>query len=323
MGTIFAIPNHQKAFAHTFSGDESASFIALVESIRSELDLVQSNIGSNVSLAEEHASHAHQHLDEHTIDEISERNQRLATDLPAAIEDLQLSLANSTAQQVEAKIQNINDLLSETVSARVESDQMNNSTVWALVLANMADGVLTHYSAAYGVESEEGEEHGASGHADEEGSGNMTEGMELTETSPMSNNSMTGDEMEEQGSSHGNMSNGGNATTIVDEVHYQSAQGLASRTLVIFNERVKSLAPANSTEAIADLEAGLEHLIQAIDDREPLTDVEVVVHSEVHPNLQTAFNLQVIPEFPLPLLMIVTAIGGIIAATRVTALRRK
>lgn len=318
MGAVFAIPN-QKAFAHEFSGDESASFLALVESMRSELDLVRSNFASNVSLAEEHAAHAHEHLDQDVIDEISERNQRLGRDLPAALEDLHFSLANSTAQQVQTKIQSINDLLGETVSVRVDSEQRNNSTVWALVIATMADGVLAHYSEAYGVGTEEGGEHG---HGDESGNmthdeGNMTDGMEMTETSSMDN--MTHDEME---GSSGNMS-GGNATAIVNEIHYQSAQGLASRTQALFNEQVKELAPANSTEAIADLEAGLEHLIQAIDDRAPLADVEVIVHSEVHPNLQTAFNLQVIPEFPLPLLMIVTAIGGIIAATRLNALRRR
>jgi hypothetical protein len=47
------------------------------------------------------------------------------------------------------------------------------------------------------------------------------------------------------------------------------------------------------------------------------------VHSEVHPSLQSAFNLQVIPEFPLPMLLVIPAIAGIIAATRFSALRRK
>jgi hypothetical protein len=85
---------------------------------------------------------------------------------------------------------------------------------------------------------------------------------------------------------------------------------------------VKDMAPVNSTEFVVSLEAGLEHLKQAIDDMGPFADVEVIVHSEVHPNLQSAFNLQVIPEFPLPLLMIIPAIAGIIAATRIGSLRK-
>jgi hypothetical protein len=304
-GVVLAVPN-QRAFAHTFSGDESASFLALVESIRSELDLVQGNLASNATLAEEHAAHAHEHLDNDTIEEIEERNERLATDLPAALEDLHLSVANSTAQEVQSKIQNINDLLGETVSVRIESDQLSNSTVWALVLANMADGVIGHYGAAYGLDTEEGEEHGHDG-------GNETHD-EMTETASTEN--MTHDEME------GNAS-AANATTIVNVVQYQSAQGLANRTLALFSDQVKEMAPANATEFVTNLEAGLTHLKQAIDDREPYADVEVIVHSEVHPNLQSAFNLQVIPEFPLPLLMVIPAIAGIIAATRINALRRR
>jgi hypothetical protein len=318
MGTVYAIPN-QQAFAHTFSGDESASFLALVESIRSELDLVESNLATNATLAEGHAAHAHEHLDNHTIEEISERNERLGRDLPAALEDLHHSVANSTAQQVEAKVQNINDLLGETVSVRIDSEQLNNSTVWALVIANMADGVIGHYGAAHGIETEEGEGHGH----DDEASGNMThdEGDmthdEMTETS--SSDNMTHDEMEE--GSH-NMTTGGENSTIVSMVHYQSAQGLAARTQTLFSDQVKDLAPANSTESVAALEAGLANLIQAIDNMEPPSNIEVIVHSEVHPNLQSIFNLQVIPEFPLALLVIIPAIAGIIAATRLNALRR-
>jgi hypothetical protein len=314
MGAVNAIPG-QQAFAHTFSGDESASFLALVESIKSELDLVQGNLASNVTLAEEHAVHAHEHLDNHTIEEIEERNARLATDLPDALEDLHRSVANSTAQQVQAKIQNINDLLGETVTVRIDSEQLSNSTVWALVIANMADGVIGYYSAAYDIDTEEGEEHGH----DDEASGNMTHDAMETETSSTEN--MTHDEMEEDGHDNMTMSEV-NAMTIVNVVYYQSAQGHANRTQALFNDQVRDLAPANSTEFVADLEAGLAHLKQAIDNMEPYADVEVIVHSEVHPNLQSAFNLQVIPEFPLPLLMIIPAIAGIIAATRIGALRK-
>jgi hypothetical protein len=127
---------------------------------------------------------------------------------------------------------------------------------------------------------------------------------------------MTDDMEIEEGMSEG-------SDTIVNEVHYQSAQGLAARTQTLFSDQVKELAPANSTEFVADLEAGLDHLIQAIDNREPFEDVEVIVHSEVHPNLQSAFNLQVIPEFPLPMLLVIPAIAGIIVATRINALRRR
>jgi hypothetical protein len=300
-GAVYAIPS-QQAFAHTFSGDESATFLTHIEGIRVQLDLVQSNLGSDVELAQEHAHHAADHLDMDLIEEIEERNERLAADLPAALEDLSSTVANSTAEEVEVKVQNIDSLLGETVAVRIDSDQIDNSTVWALVLANMADAVISHYGAAYGISAEDD-------HGEQEESGNETHD-EAMET-PSEN--MTHDVMEAM---DGN-------TTIVSITDYQIAQGTAANMQELFHSQVKGMAPANSTEFVADLEAALDHLKQGIDDREPPTDIELIVHSEVHPSLQSAYNLQVIPEFPLPLLMVVTAITGIVAATRLNALWRR
>ncbi|HKZ60800.1 MAG TPA: hypothetical protein VJZ68_00075 [Nitrososphaera sp.] len=123
MNTISTFQGHC-AFAHIFSGDGSASFLALVESINVELDLVQSNLASNVTLAEEHAARAHEHLGEDIIEETSERNERLGKDLPTALEDLHDSVANSTTQQIQAKVQNIDDLLGEAVTVRIDSERL-------------------------------------------------------------------------------------------------------------------------------------------------------------------------------------------------------
>ncbi len=292
-GLVLANNNHQ-AYAHTFSGDESASFLALAESIRTELQLVQSNLASNASVAEEHAAHAHEHLDNHTVGEIAERNERLGRDLPAALEDLQLSLENGTAaEQVSAQVQNINDLLAETVTVRVDSAQLNNSTVWALVIANMADGALEHYKAAYGIETNETS--GGHAHGNESGSNMTTTHDNESVTMTASTNETTTAEDD-----HGNMTrndgaNNNNSTEVINEVEYQTAQGLANRTIQLFNDQVRELAPGNATEAVANLEAGLQNLKQAIDNREMPTDVEVILHTEVDPNLQAAYNLHVAP----------------------------
>jgi hypothetical protein len=46
---------------------------------------------------------------------------------------------------------------------------------------------------------------------------------------------------------------------------------------------------------------------------EPHLDVETISHLDVHPNIQKAFNLQVVPEFPLPVLAAIAGIGAVIA----------
>jgi hypothetical protein len=307
-GTVFT----QNAFAHTFSGDESASFLATVEVIKTHLQLVQDDFETNSTNAQEHAEHAAEHLSDDLVDEISERNERLGRELPASLADLSESLSNSTAQQVGQKIANINDLLAETVSVRIESQQMDNVTMQALVIANLADEVLEAYSGAYGVESEEHEDHGSH-------EGNMTH---EEETGSAAEN-MTGDEMtmNESDGMAMNQSAGMNASdTIVDMMHYESAVALASSMQAYYNATLKPLASANDTSAVAALEAGMTDLKSAIQAKEPLADVEVLVHTQVHANLQKAYNLQIVPEFPLPALMAVATIGGVIALTR---LRRR
>jgi hypothetical protein len=260
--TVFGLAyTSNSAYAHDFSGDESASFLALVESIKVELMLVQTNAAANATLAEEHAEHAHHHLDEHTIEEISERNERLGEDLPAALEALHDSVGNATEEDVTMMVQGIDDLLAETVTVRIDSEQRNNVTVWALTLAAMADGVNEHYRAAYGIETEGG------GHGDDEQTSTSGHGH-------------TGDATE------------GDHGEIVDFAQYQSSLALANRTLHLFNDQVKSLTPVVSVIALVDLEEGLEHLVEAVEGKETTADVEVILHTQVHPNLQKAYGLK-------------------------------
>jgi hypothetical protein len=285
------------AYAHDFNSDESSSFLALVESIKVELELAQNNHASNATVAAKHAEHAHEHLDQDIIEEIAERNERLGRDLPAALEELHLSIGNSSSGEIQTQIQNINDLLDETVSVRIDSDQLTNATTQAVFIATLVDGALEHYMIAYGLGS--GDQHGDNSTHDSE------ESMSMNDSHAMDNETKTAQ-------------NG----TITDIVSYQTAQGLAGRALEVFNGTVKELAPANSTEALEDIETGLTRLNQSIANMSSPNDVEVIVHGQVHPGLQEAYNLQIIPEFPMPLLIGITTVAGTIAAGRLATLRK-
>ena len=300
MGAVYAIPN-QPAFAHTFSGDESASFLATVEVIKVRLQLAKNDFATNATLSAEHVQHAGEHLGNDTIKEITEKNKRLGTELPASLKDLQEALegGNATAEDVNEQVTNINNLLDETITVCIEKTQMGNSTFQGMILADFVDEILENYSGAYGVEEEQ-----------EEGSTNMTQ----TSTNKTTQTSAEEDKISAEE---------GNHTTIVNMMDYESAQALAARAQELFDTKLKAMAEANATQAVTNLDAGLKHLKQAIDDKAPLNDVDVIVHSEVHPNIQKAFDLQVIPEFPLPLLLIIPTIAGVIVATRLSLLRRK
>lgn len=79
-------PFKQAAYAHTFTGDESASFLSIIKIMQAEADLVQSNLVSNLTMAQDHAKAAVAVLNgNHTFgvlsDEVSENNERVATNL--------------------------------------------------------------------------------------------------------------------------------------------------------------------------------------------------------------------------------------------------
>lgn len=291
------------AYAHDFDSDESSSFLALIESIKVELDLARSNLASNSTISTEHAIHAHEHLGDHTVEEIAERNERLGMDLPAALEELHMSIGNSSSTEVQAKIQSINDLLDETLSVRIDREQLTNSTTQAVFIATLVDGALEHYNEAHGIGSNE------SGHA-----GNETHDSRDSEESGMS--------MNETNSMADNETDAAQIETMTDIVSYQTAQGLADRALEIFNGTVKDLAPANSTEAVAAIEAGLLRLNQSITDKASPNEIELIVHGEIHPSLQRAYDLQVIPEFPISLLVAIGSVAGAIIAGRFKMIHR-
>jgi hypothetical protein len=258
MVTIF--PIKQLAHAHTFSGDESAAFLALVRQIEAELGLVNSNLPSNITLAQEHAEHATEHLDANTTKELAERNERVSNDLTRELSDLQTSLNAKpipATQVVNDKVASINATLQDAVAARIEQDQLSNSTVNALAINDILGEVLEHYGAAYGIE-----EHG-------EEDNNQTGGAT--------------DNTTETAADH-------NTTAIIDLAEYQSAQSYVNESKQMLNE-VRALAPSNVTSAISNVENGINEMIIAINNKLPFPAVDEIVDDKVLPNLKTTFNL--------------------------------
>jgi hypothetical protein len=154
-GLIYA-QTGQRAFAHNFSSDETANFITKVESTKIHLKLAKKNLLRNPDAAALHVEHAAMQFDEHTIKEISEKNKRIATDLPTSLEQLRSMIVDKRPRaEVSLQIREVNSLLGEAVSARVDREQLRNGTVLALVFASMASEALAAYEAAYGITSEE------------------------------------------------------------------------------------------------------------------------------------------------------------------------
>src|SRR3989442_362926 len=98
-------PTKQVAYAHTFTGDESASFLSVIRILQTEGGLVQTNLAPNLSLAQEHgkavvgivkANHTFGILP----NEVSENNKRVSADIVSAANAL-LTAVNSNPAPIQ------------------------------------------------------------------------------------------------------------------------------------------------------------------------------------------------------------------------------
>jgi hypothetical protein len=86
----FIFPASHLVYAHTFSTSESAEFLSLADQIRVETGLVTMNLenNNNATLAQAHAEKASSLLNNNTLGELRERNNRIADSLEIGLEQL-------------------------------------------------------------------------------------------------------------------------------------------------------------------------------------------------------------------------------------------
>ena len=290
----FIFPVSHLVYAHTFSTSESAEFLSLTDQIRGETALVTMNLeNNNATLAQAHAEKASSLLDNNTLSEIRERNNRIANSLETGLEQLVgnvSSLASASPGQMpqdriestNQAVMSLNDIMAEAVTARVESEQQNNATTWAMVLADLVNVVLSDYGNATGSS------------------------FDLTDISNIAEANAT--------SSTSNMT----TTTIVDTAAYQSAQYLANNTILqLFNDTLKPLtmssngtssdnnnattimqggqgtssAAGNMTSDIEQLEASLLQLKDDFNGKATPNEVMMTAHLTIHPLLIQSYGL--------------------------------
>lgn len=316
-------PASHLTYAHTFSTSESAEFISLVDQIRAEIALITMNVeNNNATLAQAHAEKASSLLNNSTLDEIREVNNRIADSLETSLEQLEenvtsLALVMQGQQVPQDRIQTINDtvtslndILAEAVTVRVESEQLNNATTWAMVLADLTNTLLSNYGNATGAAFDltdmanlaemEGEDPGTAS----EGIDNNTTQVNTTASNVTTN------------------------TIIVDEVSYQTAQYLANNTILqLFNDMLKPLTTTsaagangttggnsnvsgatvqqqqldndtlstsdnnNATAGIEELEMSLLQLRDYVNSKASPREVMTIPHLEIHPMLIQLYGL--------------------------------
>jgi hypothetical protein len=327
----FIFPASHLVYAHTFSTSESAEFLSLADQIRVETGLVTMNLenNNNATLAQAHAEKASSLLDNNTLGELRERNNRIADSLETGLEQLkgnvtslisasQGQISQDRIQSVSQTVTSLNDTLAEAVTVRVENEQQNNATTWALALADLVNAVLSDYGNATGASFDLTDMSNMAGMG----------GMQLNDINNMT--IMTSDEhvqMPSNNSEANAMTMGTNASssmdnmtvTIVDTAGYQSAQYLANNTILrLFNDTLKPLTmrsnetspdsnnattttqegqdnsptpDGNVTSNIDKLEAGLLQLKDNINDKATPNEVMMTANLNIHPILMQIYGL--------------------------------
>ncbi len=366
----------QYSQAHKYTDDESASFLALIEQIRAEINFIESNPKDENAI--KHAQIAAELLDSKTIRELNERNERVGTDLPNSLKNLK-NVLDSDSEDIDKEISGINDLLEEAIFVRVERQQVNNATVKALSFALVVNSMLDHYYKAVpdkvdSVSSSKSPQmiKNTSGgkykvavswspptiiagktntyfieFSDADSTTKLTNVRYAFMFMPASDPDVMIIHRANQKASDGNATqtftfketrvgsnilriseiNGGNeyvdfdinvlppskmdnidekvSGTISSITDYQSAQSLANRIQELFSE-LKQKTPLEIPE-INDLENSVEKLKMAVDTRSPSSEVEIIIHAEIHPKLMEIYNLKMVPEFPAGVILALVA----------------
>lgn len=252
--------------AHTFSPNESASFLSLVDQIKSTLLTIKDDASSNITLADNQAQYARKLLTDNTTKELKERNQRIATELIRMLDSLQ----NITSQNINTNLTNLNDLLAEAVTVRVEKDQLKNVTVQALAFANDINKILDEYTIAIKGDN-----------VSSVMNMNTNMNMNMNTNMNMAKNNMSSMNME---------ASDANKEVIKNMGAYQRARALTEIATDRFDTELKG--KSNVTSATEQVLKGLDQLKMSIQNKESLLTVMGIVHGQIHPNLQVAFDLK-------------------------------
>ena len=214
--------------------------------------------------------------------------RKLIESMPASSDQREpLSSINKT-------IVNVTRFLDNKIISQVDAQDLRNSTIQALNIANMTDEILREYAIAHGIEptvSTRG------------GMGNLMN-MNMQNMSPLASTNMDDNGM---GQMETNKAPSPLSTSRITNIsNYYNAQEFAIRTLEIFRDELKPLdLPTTTrpfqtkeirTSSVSGLEEGLSLLLNSINDKKPYSDIMQIIHGPIHTNLFLAYDLKMVAE---------------------------
>lgn len=245
---------YQKSYAHDFLVNNDITIVTLVEQIKAETELVNTNFlfNNNVS-AQVHA--------------------RNAAELLNDLED----------NMTEASEQSSSNLI------QIYENEKTNTTSLALVTANIVDEVLRKYGTAFdiGYDLTNMSNMGGMKMSNMSSGGGTSMNMTTFQTSA-NNNTLE---------RHSNMSMPtmtGNNLEIVSIQDYETSQVLADVVNELFEDDLRPRTSVSETINSDKLGKNLKQLDQAILNKASPEALMGIVHVQIHPTLQQAYELELL-----------------------------
>lgn len=282
-GLIYVHP----AYAHNFGGDQSASWLAKVVEIKTEVANVAKHVGQNDTI-DYYADTLGEYWTANDTKEMGEKNALLQQEIPSTVNATLDDAKAGNQSMVNDDIAKLDGYLDESVPVRIDKDKLDNSTVQALAVVFVVKEVLEKYGDAV----------------------NSTVDLNDMSQMTMPGRAMSNDNMSSMASS-----------TVVNADAYENSVSLATTAQQMFSDVASKNPDVSGNSKISN---GFTKLVQDLNNKADVNTIMMDVHVGIHPTLIEAYNIQeagahgesAVPEFPMPALLSIIAIAGAVIATR-------
>jgi len=240
------------SFAHTFTNNESAAFLALIDNMKIQASLIQQSFSAgNIDIAKQHIDKLKELYSNHTNEEIAEKNERIANEISTTINYFTSSSNqnNFSQSQIDNNVQNLNAILDESISVRIPQDVLNNSTVHALHFVELVNAVDLNYNDTL-VEQD-------------------------IQNMPLVNDNKSRSQIEDIVSY--------NTTRDLLNVAIDLYEAKLKNKIIVSN---------NNSETIDKLQEGIKQLKTSIELKKPSSEITNIINGAVYPTLQELYNFK-------------------------------
>ena len=240
------------SFAHTFTNNESAAFLALIDNMKIQASLIQQSFSAgNIDIAKQHIDKLKELYSNHTNEEIAEKNERIANEISTTINYFTSSSNqnNFSQSQIDNNVQNLNAILDESISVRIPQDVLNNSTVHPLHFVELVNAVDLNYNDTL-VEQD-------------------------IQNMPLVNDNKSRSQIEDIVSY--------NTTRDLLNVAIDLYEAKLKNKIIVNN---------NNSETIDKLQEGIKQLKTSIELKKPSSEITNIINGDVYPTLQELYNFK-------------------------------